>query len=78
MDRIEARIDALAADIAEVRRDLRHLSERVVRIEGALTGPVAARRRTARRHRPPQPAAGGRAEAGSDVVRESESLADES
>ena len=33
------RIDALAADVAEVRRDLRDLGERVARIEGALTGP---------------------------------------
>ena len=37
--RIEARLDALAADVGEVRRDLHALAERVARIEGALTGP---------------------------------------
>ena len=39
MDRIETRINALTADMAEVRRDLHALAERVARIEGALTGP---------------------------------------
>ena len=39
MDRIAARIDAMATDVAEVRRDLHALAERVARIEGALTGP---------------------------------------
>ena len=56
-DRIDARIDTLAAaveavrtelhaeivsvraELAEVRRDVHALSERVARIEGALTGP---------------------------------------
>lgn len=56
-DRIDARIDALAAavesvrtelhaevvavraELAEVRRDVHALSERVARVEGALTGP---------------------------------------
>ena len=33
------RIDSLAADVAEVRRDLLALAERAARIEGALTGP---------------------------------------
>lgn len=33
------RIDSLAADVAEVRRALHALAERVARIEGALTGP---------------------------------------
>ncbi len=48
--RLEQRIDAVAvaltttrtelrADVAEVRRDLHALAERVARIEGALTGP---------------------------------------
>ena len=32
-------IDTLRADVAEVRRDLHVLSDRVARIEGALTGP---------------------------------------
>ena len=32
-------IDTLRADVAEVRRDLHTLSDRVARIEGALTGP---------------------------------------
>ena len=32
-------IDSLRADVAEVRRDLHVLSDRVARIEGALTGP---------------------------------------
>ena len=39
MDRMDTRFDALAADVAEVRRDLHALAERVARIEGALTGP---------------------------------------
>ena len=38
MDRIDAQIDAMATDVAELRRDLHHLAERVARIEGALTG----------------------------------------
>lgn len=37
--RTDRRIDALAGDVAEVRRDLHALAERVARIEGALTGP---------------------------------------
>ena len=48
--RLEQRINAVAdaltatrtelrADVAEVRRDLHALAERVARIEGALTGP---------------------------------------
>ena len=37
--RTDRRIDALAANVAEVRRDLHALAERVARIEGALTGP---------------------------------------
>ena len=48
--RLEQRIDAVAdalastrtelrTDVAEVRRDLHALAERVARIEGALTGP---------------------------------------
>ena len=44
--RLEQRIDAVAealvgtrAELAEVRRDLHALAERVARIEGALTGP---------------------------------------
>ena len=32
-------IDSLRAELAEVRRDLHLLSDRVARIEGALTGP---------------------------------------
>jgi len=32
-------IDTLRGDVAEVRRDLHVLSDRVARIEGALTGP---------------------------------------
>ena len=32
-------IDTLRADVGEVRRDLHVLSDRVARIEGALTGP---------------------------------------
>ncbi|MDE0025723.1 MAG: hypothetical protein OXP69_15030 [Spirochaetaceae bacterium] len=32
-------INTLRADVAEVRRDLHVLSDRVARIEGALTGP---------------------------------------
>ena len=32
------RLEALVADVAEVRRDLHALAERVARIEGALTG----------------------------------------
>ncbi|MDD9997562.1 MAG: hypothetical protein OXQ89_07425 [Rhodospirillaceae bacterium] len=36
---IGRRIDSLAADVAELRRDLHALAERVARIEGALTGP---------------------------------------
>ena len=39
VDRLEARIDALSRDVAEVRRHLQALAERVARIEGALTGP---------------------------------------
>ena len=52
--RLEQRIDAVAdalagtrADLAEVRRDLHALAERVARIEGALTGPLAAHQRLA-------------------------------
>ena len=44
--RIDAVVDALTAtrtelrtDVAEVRRDLHAIAERVARIEGALTGP---------------------------------------
>ena len=44
--RLEQRIDAVAealagtrAELAEARRDLHALAERVARIEGALTGP---------------------------------------
>ena len=44
--RLEQRIDAIAeavagtrAELAEVRRDLHAMAERVARIEGALTGP---------------------------------------
>ena len=33
------RLDSLVADVAEVRRALHALAERVARIEGALTGP---------------------------------------
>jgi len=36
---LRRRIDALAADVAEVCRYLHALAERVARIEGALTGP---------------------------------------
>ena len=32
-------IDALRAEVGEVRRDLHTLSDRVARIEGVLTGP---------------------------------------
>jgi len=37
--RLEQRIDAVAEVLAEARRDLHALAERVARIEGALTGP---------------------------------------
>lgn len=37
--RLESSIDAVAADVAEIRRDLHALAERVARIEVALTGP---------------------------------------
>ena len=46
LDRTDARIDAVAAgvgalrgEVAELRRDLHAVAERVARIEGALTGP---------------------------------------
>ncbi len=36
---IRRELDQVRADVAEVRRDLHALSDRVARIEGALTGP---------------------------------------
>ncbi len=36
---IRRELDHVRADVADVRRDLRNLGERVARIEGALTGP---------------------------------------
>ena len=36
---LNCEIDTLRADVPEVRRDLHVLSDRVARIEGALTGP---------------------------------------
>ena len=44
-------VDTLRADVGEVRRDLHVLSDRVARIEGALTGP-GGRRRTASPRQP--------------------------
>ena len=35
-------LDAVRADVGEVRRDLHDVSDRVARIEGALTGRVSA------------------------------------
>ena len=35
-------LDAVRADVGEVRRDLHDVSDRVARIEGALTGRVGA------------------------------------
>lgn len=35
-------IDTLRADVGEVRRDLHVLSDRVARIEGAMSGPWAS------------------------------------
>ena len=37
--RVVAEVRDLRADVADVRRDLHALAERVARIEGALTGP---------------------------------------
>ena len=56
--RLEQRIEAVAealtatrtelrADVAEVRRDLHALAERVARVEGALTKPLAPNQRLA-------------------------------
>ncbi len=43
MDRLEdslrSEVTGLREDLAELRRDLVHLTERVARIEGALSGP---------------------------------------
>lgn len=39
LDHVRADVAGLRADVGEVRRDLHALSDRVARIEGALTGP---------------------------------------
>ena len=59
LDAVRADVGEVRADVGEVRRDLHDVSDRVARIEGALTGRVGAVAGVAAALTPAPPVAAG-------------------